>query len=547
MSPKPPRSAGAAAQAPGVRLASDGSAGGRRRSWGSALSRLALTLVDPLGLFTRGRRDAAAADEDADVDMDEQLMPGGGGAGAGAGGVGEEDARQAGEWRGLAAGADAALAGAGGGGRGVGGGGEESELSSEEMAAAVGGGVAEGAGGGSSGYEEDDEAGMGEGEEGEGMLEEGGEEEEEDGFEHQEGDEEEEEAEDEEAVAQQEDAVLREEASTLRAARAAAPQPPRRRRPRPGHHAPLGGGVRVGGSRGGATKYPMDVFEDDCCYELQADVPGMCESDLVVAADAHHLTVEGTDLTVTSQASRPVQGAAAGVEGGARPPRAVRTERRRRRHFKRTFRLPHDADAAAISASLADGVLVVRLAKARGAAATSAATSAAAARPSDASAVGGGASALGRRRVRVDRLPSARVDPTVIAEATAAAAAMAEHPWPVGIQPPAAAEPAAAAGPTLPAAEAVAVSKLVAPESTAYGGGGVGVSYEAPGGTGGFSTGGDGSGSGGGEGGKEVVAEAGEMGPQSPPSSPPPRPGQAAAAAAKAPPPPATPRQVPLS
>lgn len=38
--------------------------------------------------------------------------------------------------------------------------------------------------------------------------------------------------------------------------------------PRPGHHQPMGGGKRVGGSSL-KTAYPMDIYEDDMSYELQ--------------------------------------------------------------------------------------------------------------------------------------------------------------------------------------------------------------------------------------------------------------------------------------
>ncbi len=140
--------------------------------------------------------------------------------------------------------------------------------------------------------------------------------------------------------------------------------------------------------------------------------------------------------------------------------RHPRLERQRRRHFRRAFRLPHDVDPTAITASLLDGVLIVRLAKATargngngngggGAAASRALPPELAAAAETAAAcvvrdlggevgAGGGVRRAGgevgeeskpkRRRVRVDRLPAAVVDPyDIVLAAEVAEAAAAER------------------------------------------------------------------------------------------------------------------------
>ncbi|GLI66054.1 hypothetical protein VaNZ11_009769, partial [Volvox africanus] len=126
--------------------------------------------------------------------------------------------------------------------------------------------------------------------------------------------------------------------------------------PGPAHHRPLGGGWQVGGSSSRETSYPMDIYGDDSSYELQADVPGMREGDISIEIlDRHRLVVEGN----AAERVRPLTAAEAGLPPG-RKPLALRTERRRRRHFKRTFRLPHDVDHRGVTAFIEDGVLIVR-------------------------------------------------------------------------------------------------------------------------------------------------------------------------------------------
>ncbi|GIL45248.1 hypothetical protein Vafri_2541 [Volvox africanus] len=196
---------------------------------------------------------------------------------------------------------------------------------------------------------------------------------------------------------------------------------PRQATLRPGCHRPLDGSRRVGGSSSRQTSYPMDIYEDDSAYELQADVPGMREGDLSVEVlDRHRLVVEGNSIVAAVEQVRPLTvaevAAAEALLPPGRNPRALRTERRRRRHFKRTFRLPHDVDHAGVTASIEDGVLVVRIAKLRSRHGGG----------SDGGDGGGGANTVPkRRRIRVDRLPPAAVNPSDVADAAIATASAA--------------------------------------------------------------------------------------------------------------------------
>ena len=94
----------------------------------------------------------------------------------------------------------------------------------------------------------------------------------------------------------------------------------------------------------------VDVWEEGDEVVVEADAPGFGRADLVVRA---------TDLIVR------IEGAALGDEGPAR-----RYHRRERRAgtVRREIPLPAAVDSAAARASLRDGVLVVRLPRAREAA-----------------------------------------------------------------------------------------------------------------------------------------------------------------------------------
>jgi HSP20 family protein len=88
-----------------------------------------------------------------------------------------------------------------------------------------------------------------------------------------------------------------------------------------------------------------DVSETDDAYLIEADLPG-------VRQDQVSVEVSGGDLVISGE-----------ITSRERPGVLRRTTRRQGRFEYRTM-LPADADPDQVSASLADGVLTVRVAKA---------------------------------------------------------------------------------------------------------------------------------------------------------------------------------------
>lgn len=109
------------------------------------------------------------------------------------------------------------------------------------------------------------------------------------------------------------------------------------------------GSPRNGGSTAGWSPR-VDVREDEHAYTLVADLPGVAKDDLRI--DFH----EGV-VTISGERAAPETGD--GV-------RVVRAERHRG-PFHRAFSLPQAVDADAIEATLADGVLTLRVPKAEAA------------------------------------------------------------------------------------------------------------------------------------------------------------------------------------
>jgi HSP20 family protein len=97
---------------------------------------------------------------------------------------------------------------------------------------------------------------------------------------------------------------------------------------------------------GGLAWSPLaDVSETDDAYLIEADLPG-------VRQDQISVEVSGGDLVISGEISRRER---AGV---------LRRSTRRQGRFEYRTMLPADADPDQVSASLADGVLTVRVAKA---------------------------------------------------------------------------------------------------------------------------------------------------------------------------------------
>jgi HSP20 family protein len=91
---------------------------------------------------------------------------------------------------------------------------------------------------------------------------------------------------------------------------------------------------------------PIDIHEEDDALVLEADLPGVEESSIVVAVEDHVLTLRGT--------------AAPSWPDGVRP---LWTEFRPR-ELLRSFILGAEIDRGRIEAELRDGVLRIRLPKA---------------------------------------------------------------------------------------------------------------------------------------------------------------------------------------
>ena len=97
-------------------------------------------------------------------------------------------------------------------------------------------------------------------------------------------------------------------------------------------------------SRGGAEPAAMlpavDIFEDDACVTIMADMPGVSRERLVVRVDGDGLMIEGAAQPEGSSADMEI------VYGEVLNP-----------VYRRSFTLSRDLDAGKIEASLNQGVL----------------------------------------------------------------------------------------------------------------------------------------------------------------------------------------------
>jgi HSP20 family protein len=90
---------------------------------------------------------------------------------------------------------------------------------------------------------------------------------------------------------------------------------------------------------------PMNIWEDESCFRIEAELPGYSMNDLEV-------TVMGDQVTIKGARQAP------NVEGATylRRERAAGT-------FKRTWTLPAEIDADRVEASLTNGILLLTLPK----------------------------------------------------------------------------------------------------------------------------------------------------------------------------------------
>jgi HSP20 family protein len=99
----------------------------------------------------------------------------------------------------------------------------------------------------------------------------------------------------------------------------------------------------------------VDILKTDGAYFVEAELPGLSESDVLVH-------VEGKVLTIES-AAKEAAAKEAGAEN-AEPGKAAYVVRERQpREFSRSFTLPDDADGNAVSASFKNGLLTLEIQK----------------------------------------------------------------------------------------------------------------------------------------------------------------------------------------
>ena len=94
---------------------------------------------------------------------------------------------------------------------------------------------------------------------------------------------------------------------------------------------------------------PLNIWETEKSYFVEAEVPGLRFEDLAVLVEGRELTLKGK-----------------GSEGEEESARYHRRERGSRA-FERKLRLPADLDTDAVEARLANGILTIELPKAAGA------------------------------------------------------------------------------------------------------------------------------------------------------------------------------------
>ena len=90
----------------------------------------------------------------------------------------------------------------------------------------------------------------------------------------------------------------------------------------------------------------VDVSEDDDSYTIEAELPGVDESDLEVTVRDDRLSLRGKKKSETEKKDK-----------------NVRMSERRYGSFERTFRLPDDVDASKIKAEFSNGLLNLTLPK----------------------------------------------------------------------------------------------------------------------------------------------------------------------------------------
>lgn len=89
---------------------------------------------------------------------------------------------------------------------------------------------------------------------------------------------------------------------------------------------------------------PSEAKSDDAGYEICVELPGVSQDDIHVALDGNQLTVTGEKRLIREETKGPVYFCER--QFGA---------------FRRSFRLPPDAESGEIDAQVADGVLTLKI------------------------------------------------------------------------------------------------------------------------------------------------------------------------------------------
>ncbi|CAH2036632.1 unnamed protein product, partial [Thlaspi arvense] len=106
-------------------------------------------------------------------------------------------------------------------------------------------------------------------------------------------------------------------------------------------------------NRGGSSNnIPIDILESSREYIFYADIPGISKSDIQVTVE------EERTLVIKSNGKRKREDHES--EEGCK---YIRLERRLPQNLVKKFRLPEDADVAAVAANYKDGVLTVTVGK----------------------------------------------------------------------------------------------------------------------------------------------------------------------------------------
>ena len=108
-------------------------------------------------------------------------------------------------------------------------------------------------------------------------------------------------------------------------------------------------------NRGRRSAFPVDVVQSEAEYILTAELPGFSDEDVSLRIDNKTMTISASK-SIENEAD---DGENADVEES--DSRVLRTERRSKKSFHRSFTLPKDVDESAISAAMENGILCLTM------------------------------------------------------------------------------------------------------------------------------------------------------------------------------------------